>query len=90
VNRCTLHDNIPELQTAQTRQHWLSTSSPEMRLDLTDQETDALARLLRDTIDPNHYPLSPRVPDEKAISASFEKRMGAPEILARSCSLTEW
>jgi hypothetical protein len=23
-------------------------------------------------------------------SASFEKRMGAPQILARSCSLTEW
>ena len=22
--------------------------------------------------------------------ASFEKRMGAPQILARSCSLTEW
>ena len=24
------------------------------------------------------------------IYASFEKRMGAPQILARSCSLTEW
>jgi hypothetical protein len=32
-----------------------------MRPDLTDEETDALARLLRDTIDADLYPLSPRV-----------------------------
>jgi hypothetical protein len=32
-----------------------------MKPDLTDEETDALARLLRDTIDADHYPPSPRV-----------------------------
>ena len=31
-----------------------------MKPDLTDEETDALLRLLRDTIDADHYPLSPR------------------------------
>jgi hypothetical protein len=33
----------------------------DMKPDLTDEETDALAWLLRDTIDADHYPLSPRV-----------------------------
>jgi hypothetical protein len=32
-----------------------------MMLDLTDEETDALARLLSRTIDNDRYPLSPRV-----------------------------
>jgi hypothetical protein len=32
-----------------------------MMLDLSDQETDALAGLLRRTIDDDRYPLSPRV-----------------------------
>jgi hypothetical protein len=32
-----------------------------MHLDLTDNETVALARLLRKTIDDDRYPLSPRV-----------------------------
>jgi hypothetical protein len=32
-----------------------------MHLDLTDAEADALTRLLRDAIDGDHYPLSPRV-----------------------------
>jgi len=32
-----------------------------MKPDLTDQETDALARLLRETIDADRYPFVPRV-----------------------------
>jgi hypothetical protein len=38
-----------------------------MILDLTDEETAALARLLIDTIDADRYPLSPRVQVLKAI-----------------------
>jgi hypothetical protein len=37
-----------------------------MILDLTDEETDALARLLRRTIDDDRYPLSPRAQTLKA------------------------
>jgi hypothetical protein len=32
-----------------------------MQLDLSDEETAALARLLTNTIDADRYPLSPRV-----------------------------
>jgi hypothetical protein len=39
--------------------------------DLTDEETDALVRLLRDTIDADHYPLSPRVQMWKDILAKI-------------------
>jgi hypothetical protein len=42
-----------------------------MKPDLTDEETDALARLLRDTIDTDHYPLSPRVQMWKGILAKI-------------------
>jgi hypothetical protein len=42
-----------------------------MRPDLTDEETDALARLLRDTIDADRYPLSPRVQMWKGILAKI-------------------
>jgi hypothetical protein len=42
-----------------------------MKPDLTDEETDALARLLRDTIDADHYPLSPRVQMWKGILAKI-------------------
>jgi hypothetical protein len=38
-----------------------------MMLDLTQEETDALARLLRRTIDEDRYPLSPRIQTLKAI-----------------------
>ena len=38
-----------------------------MNLDLTDEEIAALARLLSDRIDADHYPLSPRVQMLKAI-----------------------
>jgi hypothetical protein len=40
-----------------------------MTLDLTDEETEALARLLRQTIDDDRYPLSPRIQLLKAILA---------------------
>jgi len=42
-----------------------------MKPDLTDEETDALARLLRDTIDADRYPLSPRVQMWKGILAEI-------------------
>jgi hypothetical protein len=32
-----------------------------MTLDLSEEETAALARLLTNTIDTDHYPLSPRI-----------------------------
>jgi hypothetical protein len=38
-----------------------------MTLDLTDEETAALARLLNDRIDADRYPLSSRVQMLKAI-----------------------
>jgi hypothetical protein len=42
-----------------------------MMLDLTDEETDALARLLSRTIDDDRYPLSPRVQTLKGILAKI-------------------
>jgi hypothetical protein len=41
-------------------------------LDLSEQETDALAGLLRRTIDDDRYPLSPRVQTLKAILAKIQ------------------
>jgi len=38
-----------------------------MELDLTDDETAALARRLKSTIDADRYPLSPRIQTLKAI-----------------------
>jgi len=38
-----------------------------MKIDLADDETEALVRLLRRTIDDDHYPLSPRIQTLKAI-----------------------
>ena len=42
-----------------------------MKLDLTDEEADALARLLRNAIDADRYPLSPRVQMLKGILAKI-------------------
>jgi hypothetical protein len=44
-----------------TRRAWLITHLQNMKPDLTDEEADALARLLRDAIDADRYPPSPRV-----------------------------
>jgi hypothetical protein len=43
-----------------------------MTLDLTDDETRALAQLVRRAIDDDRYPLSPRVVHLKAILAKLE------------------
>ena len=40
-------------------------------LDLTEEETDALAPLLRRIIDDDRYPLSPRIQTLKAILAKL-------------------
>ena len=40
-------------------------------LDLTDEETAALARLLSRTIDDDRYPLSPRIQNLKGILAKI-------------------
>ena len=38
-----------------------------MTIDLSEEETEALARLLRNAIDDDRYPLSPRVKTWQAI-----------------------
>jgi hypothetical protein len=43
-----------------------------MNLDLTDEETETLARLLRHAIDDDRFPLSPRVQGWKAILAKLQ------------------
>jgi hypothetical protein len=48
------------------------THLPVMILDLTDEETEVLARLLRRTINGDPYPLSPRVRTLKAILAKIQ------------------
>ena len=40
-------------------------------LDLTDEETTALAKLLSRTIDDDRYPLSPRIQNLKVILAKI-------------------
>ena len=42
-----------------------------MIVDLTREETGALARLLSQTINSHRYPLSPRIPTLKAILAKI-------------------
>jgi hypothetical protein len=42
-----------------------------MMLDLTEEETDALAKLLSRTIDDDRYPLSPRIQISKGILAKI-------------------
>jgi hypothetical protein len=45
-----------------------------MTLDLSDEETAALASLLRRTIDDNHYPHSPRIRTLRGILDKIEQR----------------
>jgi hypothetical protein len=42
-----------------------------MQLDLTDEETEALARLVCNVIDDDRFPLSPRVQTWKGIFAKI-------------------
>jgi hypothetical protein len=48
------------------------TTSPEMTLELTDEEHRALVRLLRPSIDEDRFPLAPRHAPIKAILAKLE------------------
>jgi len=63
-----------------------------MNLDLTDEETIALARLLSDTIDGDRYPLSPRIQMLKGILAQIRpepvrEALAAPEALRANPSV---
>ena len=50
-----------------------------MTLDLTDEETAALERLLSETINGDRYPLSPRILTLKAILAKIRpERCASP------------
>jgi hypothetical protein len=48
------------------------TISPEMTLELTDEEHRALVRLLRRSIDEDRFPLAPRHAPIRAILAKLE------------------
>ena len=52
-----------------------------MTLDLTDDETRALVRLLRRAIDEARYPLSPRLDPLKTILAKLDPPAPQPEPL---------
>jgi hypothetical protein len=55
-----------------------------MTLDLTEEETAALAQLLSNTIDADHYPLSPRIQLLKGILAKIR-----PEATPRTAPAAE-
>jgi hypothetical protein len=57
-----------------------------MMLDLTEKETDALAKLLSRTIDDDRYPLSPRIQTLKAVLAKI-RPASAREPLAAAKSV---
>ena len=52
-----------------------------MTLDLTDDETAALARLLGRTIDEDRYPLSSRLAPLRAILEKLDPPQPRPELL---------
>ena len=52
-----------------------------MTPDLTEEETAALIRLLRNTIDEDRYPLSPRIQLLKTIFGKFRPEPPPPEPL---------
>jgi len=52
-------------------------------LDLTDEERDALIRLLRDGIDRDRFPLSPRLAPIRAILDKLDPA-AAPQAAARA------
>ena len=77
-----------------------------MPLDLSDEETTALVGLLRNAIDEDHFPLSPRVltwlgilgkltlrPEPARPAASPEPRVYAPPSkgsIPEACELERW
>ena len=58
-----------------------------MELDLTDDETAALARLLKSTIDADRYPLSPRIQMLKGILAKIRPEPKCEPLPASRSSL---
>ena len=61
-----------------------------MKLDLTDEETAALARLLSETIDADRYPLSPRIQLLKAILGIAPIVSGSVTVFGRPASDMRW
>ena len=53
-----------------------------MDLELTDEEAEALARLLRNTIDEDRFPLSPRILMLKAILGKIRPEAERPPLPA--------
>ena len=53
-----------------------------MQLDLTDEETATLTRLLTNTIDADRYPLSPRIQTLKGILGKIRPGTGARVLVA--------
>jgi hypothetical protein len=51
-----------------------------MTLDLADDEKDALAELLRRTIDEDRFPMSPRLAPLKAILSKIERPELRPDL----------
>jgi hypothetical protein len=57
-----------------------------MTLDLTDEETAALTRLLSTTIDADRFPLSPRVQVLRGILAKLRRAAASSEALRAAAS----
>jgi len=55
-----------------------------MQLDLTDAKREALVRFLRDGIDRDRYPLSPRLAPMRAV------RRVSPAVAPPSVYINEW
>jgi hypothetical protein len=51
-----------------------------MTVDLNDEETEALARLLSRAIDDDHYPLSPRIQTLKTILGKIRPEPPRPPL----------
>ena len=61
----------PTIAEGSLRVVWLTGSLQVMILDLSYEETRALARLLSQSVEGNRYPLSPRIQTLKAILAKL-------------------
>jgi len=60
-----------------------------MILELDEEEAATLARLLRQTIDVDRYPLSPRIPREDKTGAAMYGPIGAGEALCAAARRRE-